>query len=192
MPLNPPSLTSGFLVPNLVSVGNIGQSVPTYSLGVSVGVCQYLSALAKVTTVDTGVAGVGTTTFPLIVPPPLLQGALYQGFSSMGILGQMAPLHIQGLTTGLTQGWLALALLFVQHPNVGTGAAVAKIIAPTAIPSMISGLASVGMTGEGPTKIARAIGMALDTTFAAYFQPVPIVGSASPVPSAGVGIGVVL
>lgn len=191
MPLNPPSLTSGFMVPNLISVGNIGTGVPTYALGLSIGVCQYM-AIAKVTTVDTGTAGVGVTVIPLIVPPPLLQGALYQGFSSMGILGQMAPLHIQGLTTGFVTGWTSLALLIVQHSSVGTGAGVAKLVAPTAVPLMIGGLASVGMTGEGPTKIGTAIGMALDITFSSYVQPVPIVGSGSPVPSAGVGLGAVV
>jgi len=192
MPLNPPALATGFVAPNLLAVGNIGIGVPKFSLGVAIGVCQYFGIYAKVTTVDTGTLGVGTSIIPLIVPFPLLQASLYTGFSSMGILGPMSPLMITGLSNGLMTGWIALALIQTNHPGIGTGTGVAKIVGASAIPAMITGLAAVGMVGEGSIKTATAIGMALDITFAAFVQPVPIVGSASPAGGVGVGFGSVI
>lgn len=192
MPLNPPALATGFLAPNQLGVGNIGTGMPKLAMGVAIGVCQYLTVEAKVISVDTGTLGVGTTIFPLIVPPQLLQASLLQGFAAMRILGVLAPLTITGLTSGLTTGWTSLALLNIQHPGVGTGAGVARIVGPSATTAMINGFAAMEMTGEGPTKMARAIGMALDLTFASFFTSVPIVGSVSPTGSAGVGFGTVI
>jgi len=189
--LNPPTLATGFIAPNLLSVGNIGIGVPKLSMGIAIGICQYLTALTKVVTVDTGTLGVGIGIMPLIIPNPLLQSALFGGFSSMNILGIMAPLHITGLTNGLVTGLLALALLQTNHPTIGVGIGVAKIIAPSAIPPMIAGFASVGMIGDGPTKMATAIGIGLDTTFASFIQPIAIIGSGSPVGGAGAGFGMV-
>jgi hypothetical protein len=192
MPLNPPALATGFIAPNLLAVGNVGTGMPKLAMGVAIGVCQYLTIQAKVSSVDTGTLGVGTTVFPLIVPPPLLQGSLLQGFSTMGILGVMAPLLIQGLTTGLVTGWTSLALLSIQHPGIGTGSGVARITGPSAVAAMIAGFAAMGMVGEGPVRTARAIGIGLDTTFSGFVEPVPIVGSASPSGGAGTGFGVVI
>lgn len=192
MPLNPPALAAAFLAPNLLSTGNIGMGMPKFAMGVAVGVCQYLTVQAKVVTVDAGVLGVGTSIMPLLVLPPLLQGGLYAGFSSMGILGPMAPLLITGLTNGLITGWTALALLQTNHPGIGVGAGVARIVGPTAVPAMIAGFASMGMIGDGPIKTATAIGIGLDITFAGFFEPVPIVGTGSPVGGAGVGFGSVI
>jgi hypothetical protein len=190
--LNPPTLATGFIAPNLISVGNLGIGVPKLSMGIAVGVCQYLTVLTKVVTIDTGTLGVGIGVMPLTIPNPLLQSALFGGFSSMSILGVMAPLYITGLTNGLVTGLLALALLQTNHPTIGVGIGVAKIVAPSAIPPMIAGFASVGMIGDGPTKMATAIGIGLDTTFASFVQPVPIVGTATPTGGAGAGFGMVL
>lgn len=193
MPLNPPALATGFLVPNLISTGNIGTGVSKLALGVSIGVCQYLTVQSKVTTVDAGTLGAGTSIIPLIVPFPLLNGALLSSFASAGLFGVMAPPFLAGLATGLTTGWLALALLQTNHPTVGVGAGVARIVGPTAVPAMISGFAAMEMVGNGPAKTATAIGRALDTTFASFVQlGIPIVGSPSIVGSSGVGFGTVI
>jgi hypothetical protein len=192
MPLNPPVLASSFIVPNLLSVGDIGVGVPKFSMGVAIGICQYLTVATKIMTVDSGLLGVGTSVMPLIVPNPLLQSALLSGFSAMNILGPLAPLLILGLTNGLVTGWVALALLQTNHPGIGVGTGVAKIVAPTAVPIMIAGFSAAGMIGDGPVKTATAIGIGLDTTFASFVEPIPIVGAGSPVSGAGVGFGVVI
>ncbi len=193
MPLNPPALASGFITPNLVSTGNIGTGTPKLALGIAIGVCQFLTGMAKVTTVDAGTLGAGTGIIPLIVPTPLVLTSLTTGFASSGILGVLAPKLIVGLATGLTSGWLALALLQTVHPTVGVGTGVARIVGPSAVPALIGGFAAVGMVGDGPTRIARAIATGLDITFASFVQlGLPIVGSPSPVGSAGVGIGTVI
>lgn len=189
--LNPSTLATGFIAPNLLSVGNIGTGMPKFALGIAVGVCQYLTSLAKVVTVDVGTLGTGIGIMPLIVPNPLLQSSLFSGFSSMQIRGVGAPLLLTGLTNGLVTGWTALALLQTNHPTIGVGTGVAKIVGPSAIPSMIAGFASVSMTGDGPTKMATAIGIGLDITFASFVEPIPIVGTATPTGGAGAGFGMV-
>ena len=193
MPLNPPALSAGFIAPNLISTGNLGTGVPKLAMGIAIGVCQYLTVQSKVTSVDVGTAGAGATFFPLIVPPPLLLGALTSAFAGTGILGVAAPQFIAGLTTAFTTGWTALAFLQITHPTVGVGAGVAKIVGPSAVTAMITGFSAMGMAGPGPAKMATAIGIGLDTTFASFVQlAVPIVGSPSIVPSTGVGFGTVI
>lgn len=192
MPLNPPALAGGFLAPNLLSVTHVGTGMPKLAMAVAIGVCQFLTLQAKVITVDTGVLGVGTSIMPLIVPPPLLQGGLYTGFSSMGILGIIAPLTITGLTNGLVAGLTALALLQTNHPGIGVGTGIAKLLGPSAVPAMLQGFAAMAMTGEGSIKTATAIGIALDITVASFIEPVPIVGSPSPIGGAGAGFGMVV
>ena len=192
MPLNPAPLAAGFLAPNLVATGNLGVAVPTLALGIASGVCQYLTS-AVVNSVDVGTAGVGTTLFPLIVPSPLIQSSILSGFAAMGIMGIAAPALILGLSTGISTGLSALALLQINHPGVGVGAGVVRLTAATAVPFMINGMASVSMSGAGPTKVATALGIGLDLTFASFVQlAVPIVGSPSPVASSGVGLGTVI
>jgi len=189
MPLNPSALAVGFLTPNLFSVAHIGIGTPKLALGIAMGVCQFLTSQAKAITVDVGTFGVGTSIMPLVVPPPLLQGGLYTGFSSMGIIGVFSPLTITGVTNGLVTGLTALALLQTNHPSVGVGSGIARIVGPSAVPAMLQGFSSMGMTGVGSIKLATAIGMALDITFAGFTLPIPIVGPASPVAGAGSGFG---
>lgn len=192
MPLNPPVLSAGFVAPCMVATGNLGIGLPKLALGVSIGVCQYL-ALAKVSTVDVGTLGAGTSLFPLIVPFPLLQSNLLASFAASNLIGVMAPSFLSGMATGLTTGLISLALMQTNHPTVGVGAGVARIVGPTSVPSMVSGFAAAGMTGSGPTTVASAIGRGLDMTFASFFQVgVPIVGTPSPIGSSGVGFGTVI
>ena len=186
MPLNPPTLSAAFLAPNMIATGNVGIALPKLAQGIAIGVCQYLSGQSRVVTVDAGTLGAGTSFMPLIVPTPLVLTSLTAGFASMGVLGMLAPKLISGLATGLTSGWLSLALLQSNHPTVGVGVGVARIVGPSAVAAMISGFASVGMVGDGPTKFARAIGMGLDTTFSSFVQVgIPIVGSPSPIGKVG-------
>lgn len=193
MPLNPSALASGFIAPNLIGTGNLGTGVPKLSLGVAIGVCQFLTVQSKVMTIDAGTVGAGTSIIPLIVPSPLVLNALTTSFGSAGILGMMAPKFIVGLGTGLTTGWLSLALLQSIHPSVGVGAGVARIVGPSAVPAMIAGFSAAGMVGDGPVRFARAIGAALDSTFASFVQVgVPIVGAPAPAASSGTGFGNVI
>jgi hypothetical protein len=191
MPLVSPVLATAFVGPNLLATGQIGQGMPKFALGVSLGVVDYLSS-ARVITTDVGTLGVGTSIIPMIVPQPLLLGGILSGMGSMGILGPMAPLVALGLANGITIGLAALALLQTNHPSVGTGAGVARIVGGTAVPAMIGGFDSVNMSLDGSKKMATAIGIGLDITFAAFFQPIPIVGPSAPVNGAGVGFGSVI
>jgi len=192
MPLNPPALTAGFLAPNLASVAHIGTGMPQFAQGVSNGVVAYIAGALKVITTGAGVMGSGVTIIPLLVPPPLFQAALLSSFASMKIIGPMSPLTATGLANGIASGLASLALVTATWPNVGVGAGVAKFVGPSAIPFMVAGFASAAMTNTGSIQMATAIGIALDTVFQSFIMPVPIVGSPSIVPSAGVGFGVVV
>jgi len=193
MPLNPPALASGFLTPNLAATGNLGVGVPMFSMGIAIGVCQYLTVQSKVMTVDVGTLGVGTSVIPLVVPSPLLVSSLTTGFASAGLMGTLAPKAILGIANGLMTGWIALALLQTNHPTVGVGTGVARVMGPSAVPAMIMGFTAAGMVGDGPARMGRAIGVGLDMTFATFLQPgIPIVGSALPSGSSGVGFGTVI
>jgi hypothetical protein len=161
--------------------------MPQLAQGVAMGVVLWANSGAVVTTVDTGTLGVGAGAVPLVVPSPLILGNLTTAFAAQAMLGPMAPLECVGLSNGLSLG-LAEGLVVTTHPSVGVGAGVIKITG-TAIPSMISGFASAGMTGPGAVKQATAIGMALDLTFTEFVLPTPIVGPPSIVASAGVGTG---
>lgn len=192
MPLNPPALAAGFLAPNLLSVAHIGPGMPKFAIAVATGVTLYVSGALKVVTTGAGVLGVGVSILPLPVPPLLLIGALFGGFQSQSLNGPMSPLTITGLANGLSQGFLALALIQATWPTIGVGAGVAKFVGPSGVPSMIAGFASQGMVTGGSIKMATAIGIALDTVFKSLIIPVPIVGTPSIVPSGGAGSGAIL
>lgn len=187
MPLTPVGL-AGILVPSLVASAMIGTAVPQFALGVATGTTLYLQA-ATVETVDVGTAGAGVGSLPLLVPQPLLLTSILSGMSAAGTLGQMAPLLAVGLANGLSTGLLQ-ALIVTTHPSVGVGTGVVRIVgAGSAVPQMIAGFASAGMTGTGATKEATAIGIGLDLTFGVFTIVTPIAGAAAPSPSSGVGFG---
>jgi len=190
MPITPPGLAA-VIAPALIATGHVGPAVFQYASGVAAGVFTYLTVLAKVLTVDTGTIGVGAGVTPLIVPTPLITAGLTQGFAAQGIAGPMAPLTILGLSIGLTEGFLQ-GIITTTHTTVGVGAGVVRIQGGSAIPAMIAGFSSVGMTGTGAVRKATAIGIALDTTFAAFTTVTPIAGPAGPSPSVGVGQGTVV
>jgi hypothetical protein len=187
MPLTPVGLTAA-LVPSLLASGIIGTAMPQLALGVANGVTLAIQA-AVVESVDVGTLGVGETVLPFLVPPPLILSSMFAGFAAQQLVGTAAPSMIAGLSTGLGIGF-PQGLITITHAGVGTGAGVARvIISGSAVPFMLTGFASAGMSGQGAIKQASAIGIALDIIFGAYTIPVPIVGAPSILPGAGAGIG---
>ena len=186
MPLTPPGIV-GVLAPNLAATGNIGMGMPQLSSGVAAGIMLWNGVL-KVTTVDTGTAGMGAGALPCLIPQPLLLSNLLTGFASFGNVGPMMPLLALGLSNGLALAFLQ-GIVTTVHPSVGTGTAVARFVGSSAVPLMIAGFASVGMVGPGPIRIASSIGMGLDLAFAVFSLLVPIIGPPSPIASSGVGTG---
>jgi hypothetical protein len=189
MPLVPFAM-AGVLTPALLGVGMLGLATPKFSLGVSIGVAQWLKAVT-VTTTDAGSLGVGSGQLPLIVPQPILLTNILTSMASLGLAGVMMPLKSLGLSVGLTGG-LVLGLIKTTHPTVGAGTGVAKFSPTPAPPFIVAGLAQAGLVGPSVVKIATAIGMGLNKTFLLMALPIPIVGAASPSAGAGVGFGVVI
>lgn len=190
MPVTPVGII-GTLVPSLVSCAFIGTDVPKYANAVAQGLVRWIP-LVKVTTTDVGSAGVGSNVpFPLIVITPVLYANLLSGMLGQGLKGPLMPLFVSGLSTGLTTAFFQM-LIKTTHPSVGVGAGVARMNAPPAFPSISAGFASAGMKGPSSIKAAKALATGLDRTFASLIMPVAIVGSPSPVGSAGVGFGSII
>jgi len=189
MPLTPAGLTAA-LTTNLFAAGNIGMKTPQLAAGIAAGVMIWNSTL-KVTTVDAGSLGVGKGFLPCVIPQPLLLVGLLGGLASTGNVGVRLPLLALGVANGLALGF-PQGIIMTTHPTVGTGMGVAKFLGTSAVAGMISGFASVGMVGPGPSKMATGIGIGIDTAFAAFTCPVPIVGSASPSASGGTGFGAIV
>jgi hypothetical protein len=189
MPLLPFGV-AGILTPALLGTGMLGLGTPKFALGVSIGVSKWIKTV-PVTTIDAGSFGVGSGQLPLIVPQPLLLANIASSMASMDIKGVMMPLKALGLATGLAGGF-ALGLIKTTHPIIGLGTGMAKFGPSPAAPFIIAGLAEVGSVGPSVVKIATAIGMGLNKTFAMLTLPIPIVGSASPAGGAGVGSGTVI
>lgn len=186
MALTPPGV-SGTLLTNLVGTGHAGAAVPQLAQGLANGLLTWI-ALVKVTTVDTGTVGVGAGTITLLVPLPAIQGAMQVGFAANGIIGTFAPTMALGLSAGLSQAFLQGQVVTV-HPSVGVGAGVCTFKGPPAYPFIQQGLSSTGVGGPGTSRLALAVGSALDVVFSALVLPTPIAGSPAPTASAGVGFG---
>jgi hypothetical protein len=186
MPYYPPVMAP-ILTTNLVATGMLGLGVPKYAMGIANGVALWLPQIV-VATVDTGSLGVGTGVVPFALPQPLLLAMLTESFIAMGMFGVMAPLKILGLANGLAST-LPSALIKTQHPSVGTGTAVASFTSPPPMLSIQAGFAQAGLIGSSVPKVAMAIGLGLQKALLAFKAPVPIIGSASPAGSGGVGTG---
>lgn len=176
------------LIPSITATGMIGVGVPKYALAIATGISIWIPQV-KVITADTGTLGVGAgTPTPIILPIPVLYGNLVAGMLSQGLAGVLMPAMMAGLANGLA-GAFFQAVTSTIHPVVGAGGGVATFRALPATPSMLLGFASAGLVGDGPIKKARAVGMALDRTFASLVLPIGIVGPPSVSPSAGAGVG---
>lgn len=192
MPVTPVGAAT-VITPNLIAVGMIGTGVPQFSLGLGYGLSLWAPAMT-VKTVDTGTLGVGAGVVPLVVPPPLLLTNLLIAFTTVGLMGVMAPLKCQGLSVGMSLAF-AQGLVVTTHPTVGTGTCICSFtppMPPIAVPLFVQGFALAGVTGIAVTQIATAISLALVQTFTPYVLPSPIVGPPSPVASGGVGFGSVM
>jgi hypothetical protein len=186
MPYYPP-VTSPVIATNLVATGMLGLGVPKYAQGVANGVAMWLPTIAVATT-DAGSLGTGVGVLPFALPQPLLLTSLTESFQSLGMFGVMAPLKILGLANGLA-ATLPSAVVQTTHPSVGTGTGLASFTSPPPMPMIQAGFAQAGLVGGTIPRVALAIGLGLQKAMIAFRVPVPIVGSASPSGSSGVGSG---
>jgi len=172
----------------LASTGHLGLGMPKLAMAVGLGVSTWAQK-AVVNVTAAGAVGVGVAgPLPLLVPQPLLLANIQIGFLSAGLMGFFSPLTVMGLANGLAQA-LPLGLILASVMGVGSGAGVALIKGPPAQAGFQEAFASFDMTGEGPTKLALALGLAFDQTFAAFIIPIPVVGPVGPAPGAGTGVG---
>lgn len=189
MPITPPNMTAA-IAAGISSSSFTGISVLQLSAGIANGILLWLP-FVQVQSIDTGTAGAGATALPLVVPPILLQNALLATYAAAGHLGVFAPLEANGLALGLSNGF-AQGLIQMSHPGVGSGTGVTKFLGPIALPYLVEGMNSAGMTGTFTVMKAQAISQALSIVLQALTIPVPIIGPPSPVPANGVGIGKVI
>lgn len=185
MPLTPPGLTASIL-PALVGVGCLGTGTPKLALGVAFGLVRW-AATARVPISAAGAAGVGAVSFPLLVPAPLLVPPMLAAFAGAGMIGIFSPVFATGLCTGISTG-LAQGLILAATPGVGSGAGVATFRGLAQV-AMVQGFAQAGLVGERSVQEARAIGQGLDTFFAVFSLPVPVVGPVGSAPGTSLVTG---
>lgn len=189
MPATPTGI-AGLVSSNIASAGMAGLDAPKIASGIGIGVSTWVASIV-VQTVDVGTAGAGSGgPIPVAIPGTLL-GNMQTGFASAGLAGQSASALAAGIAAGLTQAFLQ-ALVMTTHVGVGSGAAVAKFIASSAVGPVAAGLSSAGVVGQFASQLATAVGTALDLTFASLVIPVPIVGTASPTAASGSGVGKII
>lgn len=186
MPLTSVGLASK-VSPALLSCGFTGVNVPQLSLGISTGVCTWLSSSA-VSIAGVGTFGVGGVSTPLVVPSVLLTPNFVNGFAGSAIVGTWAATLATALGVGLSQGF-AQGLITAVFPSVGTGTGVAHLVYPPPDSFLTAGLASAGITGLWAPVFAHGVSVGLSATFASLFVPVAIVGPSSPTASSGVTTG---
>ncbi len=189
MPIVLQAVTSA-LTTTLLAHGVKGPQMPALARGAALGVVQWVLTL-KVLTQDVGVAGVGTGQFPLLFDTATFSANLVRAYSAQSLSGSAAPSEALGLADGLGLSFLS-GVISTQHPSVGSGTGICRIVSIPATAFLLNGFASSGLLGPGVFNKALAISDALQKTFASMSFPVPIVGSPSITPSAGVGLGVVL
>ena len=186
MPITLPGML-GTILPAITAAGMIGTAAVQLATGVASGIILWNPTI-KIISVDVGTLGAGAGTGPVIVPPPALLAALITCMAGSGIIGTMSIPLATGLSLGIATGY-AQGLVVTINTGVGVGSGVAKFIPPPAVPQMIAGFASAGLTGISSVQLATAIGLALPIAFAPLVTTVVIVGAASPLPGAGAGIG---
>lgn len=189
MPLTSAGL-SGSIIAGLTSAGMLGERVPQLASGIATGLVNWVRTLV-VTTADTGTAGSGTGFIPWVFLAPVFIPNLLTAYSSNQLLGLFAPSEATGLGNGICTGFLQGALV-TQHPQIGTGTGLCKIIWTPAFPFLMAGFSSAGIVGPSAWRKANAISQALDASLAVFILPTPIVGSATPTASSGVGFGIII
>jgi hypothetical protein len=186
MPLTPPGLVAP-IAAALAGTAHIGVQVPKLALGVAMGTVLWAQA-AQVVIVGAGAAGAGTVSFPAIVPAPALIPTVLAGFASQGLAGIRSPLLATALATGVSTGITSQSLILAAFPGVGSGVGVAKILGDATGP-MVAGFLTAGLTGTQNMKLAAAVGIGMNSCFAALSIPVPIVGPSGPSPGSGTIVG---
>jgi hypothetical protein len=162
-----------------------------YSAGVAAGLMDWVSHIV-VTTSDTGNLGSGTNVpTPVSIPSSTMFSNLMTGMASFGFFGVISPLFCKGLADGLCKTFAQSSIMTI-HPSVGSGVGIATFIAPPCGPYMADKFGAVGMNGPQTIRDAFALGLALDITLQSIMTSVTIVGSPTPVPGTGKGVGKIL
>jgi len=190
VPLDPLTI-NGFLYPAMVSSGMLGTGVAQFSWALSSGLSECFLLGVRVETMDSGSAGVGIGSGPpgsITLLPTSISSIMPGIMSSAGLRGVSIPM----LTLALSESIpliLIQAAVVTSSPLVGTGAGLGTLISTGAYPYLAKNFKANGMLGSSSDILALAIGEVLDASLPTSTVKVVIAGSASPLPSTGVGIG---
>jgi hypothetical protein len=190
MPITPVS-ASGIILGNLVSTGVAGPNNVQLANGLGNGIATYLTSVVTSATLDIGILGVGQGTGTVVLTPATAIPAFSSGFAAAGMTGNMIPALSTALGISLCT-ILATATISVPSPTVGIGVGAGVLVPVGAIPFILTGLASSGLTGTAIPQYATAVGNAIDTCLPSAIVGVVITGSGSFIPSAMVGTGKLL
>jgi len=189
MPVDPGTTTpifNGMLVAN----GLIGPGTTKLAAGLAAGLFQYVSTAITVSSIDVGTLGVGVGNgIGVILLPSVILGALSPMMAGNGVLGAMAPSMANAIANGLS-ACLALAAMSTNNPGVGIGAGKLQLF-PTGAGGVtfVAAFKEAGLGGVMVSALGQAVGTALDAVIVSALGVIAIVGPASPLPGAGVGVG---
>lgn len=174
---------SDAIVAGLVGVEVVGQSVPDLAAAIAIGLTEWASKIV-VKTHDVGFLGRRENLrTELDVGASVLYDNLLAADTEAGLAGSGSAQITRGTANGLSKAFSKMKLR-TDHPTVGSGKGRATFKAPPASPFMVRGLTEIGMQKKG-----KALGHALDKTFANLVVFVTIIGAAGPFPSVGSGSG---
>jgi len=165
-----------------------GPAFGQLALAVGMGVAQWVAVPGNVLVqgVTTGIAGGGTVTGTITVPPN--PGAVSGTFASAGLLGPNSASLIKAIGVGVPAAFTAEALYLGASVGVGSGSDISKITVAnptTLIPLITSNAASVGLAGPDTTRLAVAIGNGVAALLLAGTGIGAVAGPGGPVPGAG-------
>lgn len=189
MPLGPPTIP--IFESALISHGLVGSSTAQLATGCSNGLQQYMAGAGCTTiSIDVGTLGAGVGFgFGIILPQPVLTGAMTSFFASFLIGGPFSPVTASAISFGISNSLLGA---IVNTINAGVGVGVGKV---QCIPNGTGGalftaaFLAAGMTGSMIPSLGQAVGGALDSVIASALGVVAIVGSPNILPGGGIGFG---
>jgi hypothetical protein len=178
------------LTQSLKANGAQGSEVVKLAKGVALGVQAWLPKL-RVQSLDSGTAGAGVGTGPLVLPSRVLYQNLLVSFKQAGLAGEFSPNICMGLAQGLS-GCFDTMTYQTAHPVVSSGVGVGTVQPPpgkVGVPAILQGLNGAGLTGQTVPQLAGAIEQGLRVSVNSLVFSIPIVGPTTPTAASGAGFG---
>ena len=194
-----PSQLSSLMVGQCSSKGIKGQDIPKFCQALSEGLITSFKQTNSVTSIDVGIAAVGSGTGKIIgIVPSGLTGITLPFMLGNGLKGIKSIDWVEAICTAIVMHFLASSESKTSHIGVAVGTGIGQIIglSPGAMTSIIVGkMASKNIKGPMIQPLVDAVSKGFCTYFQAsakltiVITGAPVLILAIPIPSAGSGTG---